>query len=348
MTTESTVAIESTEVAPEASSRDSSPPRSGGKQPITPAERWALICKNVYTRAQKRGFVGGNPLQDLADAEQEIDDAYETDFKCVFSLTSRAEITEQLKSLFAGYGFDQQELEHLLDGHQEGLERLAAMNRGLLHGTSALVVKQTQVLKEVASEAVMTLRSFTHGRLRSEGVFNIAELSMQAFDNALMGSESSTDRVKETPSAALLQGLVASGYQDRSAKQLMDAPVTAIQGISTSLEKNLNEEFGISTIHEMATNKHAKRARAVVLLADAIAAEELSSGATGASSAAEAETCNALPAAADAPITEVRDIGQSQARLLQEGLGIETVRDLGTHPLFDVAWAIVMLADSEA
>ena len=50
---------------------------------------------------------------------------------------------------------------------------------------------------------------------------------------------------------------------------------------------------------------------------------------------------------ADSPIAEVRDIGETQARLLKEEFGVETVGDLGTHPLFDVAWAIVMLAESE-
>ena len=50
---------------------------------------------------------------------------------------------------------------------------------------------------------------------------------------------------------------------------------------------------------------------------------------------------------ADSPITAVRDIDESQARLLKAEFGIETVSDLGTHPLFDVARAIVMLAASE-
>ena len=347
MTTQSAVASDSTQDAAEVSTRDSSTLYGGGKQPIAPTERWALICENVYSRAQKRGFVGGNPLQDLADAEQEIDAAYETDFNCVFSLTSTAEINQQLKSLFAGFGFDQEHLEHLLDGHQEGLKRLADMNRELLHGTSALVVKQTQLLKDVANESVSTLQSFTHGRLRPEGVFNIAELSMQAFGNALMGFQGSTNSVTEISSSVLLEDAVTSDYQGRSAKQLMDVPVTALKGISNSLGKNLKEEFGISSIQEMAANKHAQWARAVVLLADAFAAENDSSRVHSASSSAKAETWNELPAVADAPITEVRDVGESQARLLQEGFGIETVSDLGTHPLFDVARAIVMLAKSE-
>jgi hypothetical protein len=323
MTTENAVASDSTEDAAEVS-----------KHPITPAERWVLICENVYARAQKRGFVGGNPLQDLADAEQEIDAAYETDFNCVFSLTSTAEITEQLKGLFAGYGFDQEDLKHLLDGHQEGLEKLAAMNRELRDGTSELVVRQTQVLKDVASESAKTLQSFAQGQLRPEGVFKIAELSMQAFNNALKGfanstkpeSNTSEDRQKKTSDLALLRNAVASGYQGRSATQLMDAPVTAVKGISGSLGNRLEEEFAVSTIREMAVNKHAEWARAVVLLADVGLAAQ---------------------AVAVSPITEVRDVGESQARLLKEEFGIETVSDLGTNRLFNVARAIVMLAESE-
>ncbi len=346
MTTESAVASDSTEVA-EVSTQESSSPSGGRKQPISPAERWMLICKNVYSRAQKRGFVGGNPLQDLADAQQEVDAAYETDFDCVFSLTNTAEISEQLKSLFAGYGVDQEDLEHLLDGHREALEKLAGMNREFLHGTSKLVVNQTQLLKDVVNESVKTLQSFTDVRLRPQGVFNIAELSMQAIDNVLSGFHDSTSSLQQTCSSALLQDAVASDHQGRTAKQLTDAPVTVLKGISRSLANSLKQELGISTIQEMAANKDAQWARAVVLLADAIAAEDYTSEGSAASSTAKPEKCNQLLAVADAPITDVRDIGESQTRLLQEGLGIETVRDLGTHPLFDVACAIVMLAESE-
>jgi hypothetical protein len=334
MTNENAVGTDSTEGPAEVSTQDSSTFDGGDKQRITPAERWVLICDNVYTRAQKRGFVGGNPLQDLADASQEIDAGYETDFNCVVSLTSAAEITEQLKSLYAGYGFAQDDLEKLLDGHQEGLEKLAAMNRDLLDSTSALVEKQTKVLQDVASESAKTLQSFTQGRLRPEGVFRIAELSMQAFENALMGFQGSTKsapntsehRSRETADSALLRGAVVSDYEGQSATQLIDAPVTALKGISDSLSKRLKEEFGISTIREMAANKHAEWARAVVRLADATPA---------------AQTL------ADSRIAEARDVGESQASLLKQGFGIETVRELGANHLFNAARAIVMLAESE-
>ncbi len=347
MTTQSAVATGSPEDATEVSPRDSSTHDGGRKQRITPAKRWALICESVYFRAQKRGFVGGNPLQDLADAEQEIDAANETDFNCVFSLTSTGEITEQLKSLFNGYGFDQEDLEHLLEEHREALEKLAATNRGFLHGTSTLGVNQAQLLKDVVNESVKTLQSFSRGQLLPEGVFSIAQLSMRAFDNALMGFPCATNSVTQTSSSRLLEDALASGYQGRSAKQLLDVPVTALKGISSSVGKKLNEEFGISTIRDMAANKHAEWARAVVLLESAFAAENQSSRMNSASSSAMDETWNELPAVADSPISEVRDIAEGQARLLKEAFGIETVSDLGNHPLFDVAAAIVMLADSE-
>ena len=191
MATESAVVDDAKEDAAGLSTQEASNFGGGGKQPITPAERWVLICENVYARAQKREFVGGNALQDLVAAEQEIDAAHETDVNCVFSLTGTYEITEQLKCLFAGYGFGQEDIEHLLDGHQDALEKLAAMNRDAPDKTSGPAVEQAELLQRVASEAVIALQSFAEGRLRSEGVFKTAELSMQAFANAVMGSQSS-------------------------------------------------------------------------------------------------------------------------------------------------------------
>ena len=80
MTSRNAVANDATEDADSLSNSNSATLDGVGKQPITPAQRWLLISDNVYARAQRRGFVGGDPLQDLVDAEQEIDAAYETDF----------------------------------------------------------------------------------------------------------------------------------------------------------------------------------------------------------------------------------------------------------------------------
>jgi hypothetical protein len=40
---------------------------------VTPEQRYRMICDAAYFRAERRGFVGGNAVQDWLDAESEID-----------------------------------------------------------------------------------------------------------------------------------------------------------------------------------------------------------------------------------------------------------------------------------
>lgn len=47
-------------------------PRSIGG--VTPEQRYRMICDAAYFRAERRGFVGGNAVQDWLDAESEIDE----------------------------------------------------------------------------------------------------------------------------------------------------------------------------------------------------------------------------------------------------------------------------------
>lgn len=41
--------------------------------PITPEQRYRMICDAAYFRAERRGFIGGNPAEDWTAAEAEID-----------------------------------------------------------------------------------------------------------------------------------------------------------------------------------------------------------------------------------------------------------------------------------
>lgn len=41
--------------------------------PITPEQRYRMICDAAYFRAERRGFIGGNPADDWTAAEAEID-----------------------------------------------------------------------------------------------------------------------------------------------------------------------------------------------------------------------------------------------------------------------------------
>ena len=47
--------------------------KGNGAMPITPEQRYRMICDAAYYRAERRGFIGGNPAEDWTAAEAEID-----------------------------------------------------------------------------------------------------------------------------------------------------------------------------------------------------------------------------------------------------------------------------------
>jgi hypothetical protein len=60
---------------------------------------------------------------------------------------------------------------------------------------------------------------------------------------------------------------VDKAYESKSLKELVDAPVAAIQGVSEGDAKHLKEAFGIDTIGELAANKYFRIAQAIADLA---------------------------------------------------------------------------------
>ena len=63
-------------VAPKASKKSAAtttPRKDAAKQLVmTPEERYRMIAVIAYYRAEKRGFIGGDPAQDWVDAETEV------------------------------------------------------------------------------------------------------------------------------------------------------------------------------------------------------------------------------------------------------------------------------------
>lgn len=63
----STAAAKST-----APKKSTSAKKGNGHTSVTPEQRYRMICDAAYFRAERRGFVGGNPAQDWVEAEAEI------------------------------------------------------------------------------------------------------------------------------------------------------------------------------------------------------------------------------------------------------------------------------------
>jgi hypothetical protein len=47
--------------------------KSTGSLKLAPERRHQMICDEAYYRAERRGFMGGDPLQDWLEAEAEVD-----------------------------------------------------------------------------------------------------------------------------------------------------------------------------------------------------------------------------------------------------------------------------------
>lgn len=197
MTTKSKASSSKKAARKKASARVSPSSQSRKKQTISPKERWLLISESAYARAQKRGFIGGNPFEEWVEAEREVDAKYATDFRAAFALTDATEMMEQFKGVFAGYGFGHLGLDALLDKNRGGLEKLAALNRKLVSGTSELANQQTALFQDAVSEAVKTLQSFARGKVNTEGVAKQAELSTQAIENVLSHVKDFTESMAE-------------------------------------------------------------------------------------------------------------------------------------------------------
>jgi hypothetical protein len=61
---------------------------------------------------------------------------------------------------------------------------------------------------------------------------------------------------------------VDKAFEGKSLKELVNAPVSALQGVSENDAKLLLEAFNVKTIGDLASLKYVKWAQAIVALAD--------------------------------------------------------------------------------
>ncbi|MEU2610966.1 hypothetical protein ABZ570_05160 [Micromonospora sp. NPDC007271] len=70
------------------------------------------------------------------------------------------------------------------------------------------------------------------------------------------------------PVTADLTKLVDKAYQDKTLAELVDAPVSALAGVSDGGAKLLKEALGIVTIGDLGRNPYFRTASGLVALAD--------------------------------------------------------------------------------
>ena len=70
------------------------------------------------------------------------------------------------------------------------------------------------------------------------------------------------------PVSADLSKALDKAYEEKSLGELVDAPVSALAGVTENDAKLLGEAFGIKTVGDLGRNKFFRTAAAIVTLAD--------------------------------------------------------------------------------
>jgi hypothetical protein len=66
-----------------------------------------------------------------------------------------------------------------------------------------------------------------------------------------------------------LASLLDKAYEDKSLQQVLDAPVSALAGVSEGDADALKQAFNVKTVHDLGRNKYFKAAFALVALHEA-------------------------------------------------------------------------------
>jgi hypothetical protein len=327
------------------------PVHSGDKPTISATRRFLLISRNVYDRAQKRGFVGGDPLEDLSAAIRQVDDEYATDILGLLSLTDPTELAEQFRNLFAGYGLGKSNLDQLVKRNQAALEKLATSNRSEMNGTTERASRRVSLLRSAANEAIQNLQSMAKTAKKVEQRAHLPGSPTQAVLDLLSSlsslAESAVDFAGNGGSGAAktrhgpeIHGAVVKAYDGMRPAELAQAPTEALRGLSPTNARQLKAAFGMESIRDMADNQLVEQAAGIVTLAD----EEIADTGDVKSTASP----GSLKELAEAPVSRLEGITPRQARVLRETLHARTIKDLAGNRFFKLARAIVTLADLEA
>jgi len=122
-------------------------------------------------------------------------------------------------------------------------------------------------------------------------------------------------------------------YEDKSIEELVNAPVSAISGVSESDAADLKKAFGIDTVEDFATNKY-------VVLAQGINCFSEYSGDI-LDKAFESKEYENL---AKNPVSAISGVSEEDATLLKKAFGIDNINELATNKYVIIAQTTVSLA----
>lgn len=132
---------------------------AAAKTPVSPLERWKMVAEAAYYRALGRGFIGGNPIEDWREAEQEIDAKYVLDYSKVMTSLNPIEMMDQfhraLGAVLRQPGLD---LSGVLESQRKNIETLTNANKLVFQNARDMMTRQTEMFRSAMEEATAMMR----------------------------------------------------------------------------------------------------------------------------------------------------------------------------------------------
>ena len=155
------------------------------KQVVSPVERWTMVAKAAYYRAQERGFMTGNPMDDWLEAEKDIDAQYEVDLGRVMTILDPTEMMDQFTKAIGGHNFPGVDLSAVLESQRKNFEALVAANKVVFEGAQDVTARQTQALRDALAEVTGAVKDVASAGSPTAAAAKQGELVKQAMEKAL-------------------------------------------------------------------------------------------------------------------------------------------------------------------
>ncbi|MFZ0257121.1 MAG: TIGR01841 family phasin [Gammaproteobacteria bacterium] len=179
------------------------PATTDTKQPVTPLERWRMIAEAAYYQAEKRGFFGGNPMEDWAAAEQEIDAKYTVDMSKVMTVFDPSEMFDELTKAFGNVELPGVDVSSVLETQRKNVEALTQANRRAFETAQSMLDHQMEMLKEAMTEASGALSDLSATKSPTKAAAKQGELLKQLMEQALSNLREMTNLVMKANEDAL-------------------------------------------------------------------------------------------------------------------------------------------------
>lgn len=167
-----------------------------GKEAISPMERWKMVAEAAYYRAQKRGFIGGNPMDDWMEAEREIDAEYTVDYGKIMALLDPSEMMKQFARAF--HGILQQpnlDLDDILESQRKNIEALTDANKLVFDNAQRIMEHQVEMFRYAMEQAVSSVKSASKSKSAKEITAQQVKLIELGVEKSLAGMRDITESI---------------------------------------------------------------------------------------------------------------------------------------------------------